>query len=395
MDDEITASIISATSSNTDRSIISNFIVPFLWKCGIASASVITLIAGLLYAKQDSLLYFPTIGDLPRRTGGNPRRFRSPAEWGIPFESHMIRCEDGISIHSWLLLHPNSKQQRLPTILYFHGNAGNIGLRLPNAFDMFKKLNANILMVEYRGYGDSDDTKPNEAGLKLDSEAALRFILSHSSVDPGRIFLFGRSLGGAVAFHLANYAEKNKLGLAGIMVENTFLSISTMVDHLMPLVAPFKPLVLRIGWDSSRIAKSLRTPILYLAGDADTLVPHSHMKALHKISNNSGTYVKMHIIHGGTHNESWQIGGDRYYQAMKNFMSETFSMERSNSFIAEHDDWANKGSTKVPPVAVGMGMEIDSSGVQSAIPIMPGNLVGMAKAASTGEIPKQTGKKKD
>ena len=77
------------------------------------------------------------IGEVPRRPGQNPRRYRSPAEHQIPYETHMIRCADGITIHSWLLLHPHSREKKLPTILFFHGNAGNIGLRLPNAIQMF------------------------------------------------------------------------------------------------------------------------------------------------------------------------------------------------------------------------------------------------------------------
>ena len=68
--------------------------------------------------------------------------------------------------------------------------------------------------------------------------------------DKSKIFLFGRSLGGAVAFHLAQYCELNSINIAGVVVENTFLSIAKMVDELMPLIAPLKPLVLRIGWNS-------------------------------------------------------------------------------------------------------------------------------------------------
>ena len=98
-------------------------------------------------------------------------------------------------------------------------NCRNIGLRLPNAIQMFHYLNANVFLVEYRGYGDSDDATPSEMGLKLDSEAALRFISKHQSVDPDRVFVFGRSLGGAVAFHLAEYAARFDIPLAGVIVE--------------------------------------------------------------------------------------------------------------------------------------------------------------------------------
>jgi len=247
----------------------------------------------------------------------------------------MIQTEDGISIHSWLLLHPNSLIEKIPTIIFFHGNAGNIGLRLPNAIEMFNLLKANILMVEYRGYGDSDTVAPSEPGLKKDAEASLRFLSSHPQIDPTRIFLFGRSLGGAVAIHLAKYAQQQqRLGtmqpLAGIIVENTFLSISKMVDHLMPYLSPFKFLVLRINWDSSKLVSSIHTPILYLSGASDELVPPFHMEQLYKLSmkgSNDSNCVRMHIIKDGTHNETWLQGGMLYWERIKSFMAEALSIE--------------------------------------------------------------------
>uniref|UniRef100_A0A7S2I1D7 Peptidase S9 prolyl oligopeptidase catalytic domain-containing protein n=1 Tax=Helicotheca tamesis TaxID=374047 RepID=A0A7S2I1D7_9STRA len=170
-----------------------------------------------------------------------------------------------------------------------------------------------------------------------------------------------------------------------------------MVDHLMPLLAPFKALVLRIGWDSASVAKRINTPVLYLAGDADTLVPHFHMKDLYKISMKTSLCARIHIVKGGTHNETWHQGGEKYYQAIKHFISEAFSMERSNSFMTAdsecEDDWVNKGASKVPPLDVGMGVEKDGPGVQNVIPTMPGNLMGMAKAAGAGDAPKKAGKK--
>tara|TARA_B110000305_G_C19219833_1_gene530003 strand:+ start:66 stop:605 length:540 start_codon:yes stop_codon:yes gene_type:complete len=154
----------------------------------------ITLIA--LYFKQNSLLYYPAIGNIPRRPQQNPSGYRSPSEYNLPFEDHMIKTADNVNIHAWLLIHDETPQLK-PTIIFFHGNAGNIGFRLPNARSMFHSLNVNVLMVEYRGYGNSDDAEINEAGLKTDSEAALHFIMNHKLLASSTIFIFGRSLGGA------------------------------------------------------------------------------------------------------------------------------------------------------------------------------------------------------
>jgi hypothetical protein len=99
-------------------------VIPIMWKLGSVVVGLVAVVAGFLYAKQDSLLYFPEIGGIPRRPGKNPKRYRSPAEYELPFETHFIRCEDGVTNHSWLILQKDSKINRAPTLVFFHGNAG-------------------------------------------------------------------------------------------------------------------------------------------------------------------------------------------------------------------------------------------------------------------------------
>lgn len=207
----------------------------FAWKGGAFFTGIVSVALGMLYVKQDSLLYFPEIGGVPRRPQSNPRRYRNPSEYHMTYENHLIPTSDGATIHCWLLLqqsHRHDPQSKIPpTIIFFHGNAGNIGLRLPNAAQMYHKLQANVAMIEYRGFGDSSDHPPTESGLKLDSEAALHFIASYMnekynySTQQSHLFIFGRSLGGAVGFHLADYAERVGIPLPGLIVENTFISI--------------------------------------------------------------------------------------------------------------------------------------------------------------------------
>eukprot|EP00584_Thalassiosira_punctigera_P010136 CAMPEP_0172546226 /NCGR_PEP_ID=MMETSP1067-20121228/16018_1 /TAXON_ID=265564 ORGANISM="Thalassiosira punctigera, Strain Tpunct2005C2" /NCGR_SAMPLE_ID=MMETSP1067 /ASSEMBLY_ACC=CAM_ASM_000444 /LENGTH=422 /DNA_ID=CAMNT_0013333123 /DNA_START=15 /DNA_END=1283 /DNA_ORIENTATION=- len=311
----------------------------FLWRCGTLFTGVVALVMGVLYVKQESLLYFPSIGGLPRHTSQNPRRYRSPAEHDVPFETHVIACADGTTIHSWLLYHPQKNNglggKKAPTVIFFHGNAGNIGMRLPNAMQMYRYLRANVWLVEYRGFGDSDDAPVNEAGLKMDAEAVWDYVHNNKmrEVDPRRLFVFGRSLGGAVAFHLAQYSQSipRYPPPAGVIVENTFLSISEMVDHLMPYVAPLKMLVLRMSWNSGKIAPTVRIPTLFLAGAKDTLVPHSHMLELfdRMKSSSENSLVRLHVVEDGTHNETWMQGGREYWTAILRFIDEVFQAERA------------------------------------------------------------------
>lgn len=308
--------------SSTSPVMLLGNILPFFGKLGAGVGALSLGILGLLYIRQGDLLYIPTIDVIGRDNAHNPRGYRSPAEYDVPYETHMIASStDDVAVHSWLLLHPRSKERQLPTIVFFHGNAGNIGVRVPNAVELYK-LEANVLQVEYRGYGESTPEliKPTERGIKSDAEAVLQFISNHPKIDSSRIFLFGRSLGGAVAFHVADYAKKNNVPLAGIIVENTFESIGHMVDVLLPFLSPFKNVLLRNKWDSTNLAEHLNTPILYIAGDNDEIVPYSQMRDLYAKSSKASIMPRFHRVEGGTHNETWLQGGIAYWNAIKTFL---------------------------------------------------------------------------
>ena len=197
----------------------------------------------------------------------------------------------------------------------------NIGIRLPNALELYN-LNANVFLVEYRGFGDSSPgVHPSEAGIKSDSIKALEFIVNHPNINPQRLFIFGRSLGGAVGFHVAQHAQENDIPLAGLIVENTFGSIDKMVDALLPFLSPVKSLLLKIHYDSSKIAPQLNVPILYLAGNEDEIVPHSQMVELYQSSLQSSKHAIMHVVNGGMHNDTWLRGGKAYWNAIRDFLN--------------------------------------------------------------------------
>lgn len=378
----------NASSSLPFSALIMPKFMPLLFRIGSIVVFLIGIAACLLYMKQDNLLYFPEIGAIPRHNKDNPKGYRTPAYHNWPFEEHQIKCSDGVHIHSWLLLgeipkgssHANNK--RLPTIIFFHGNAGNIGLRIPNAIQILMQLERkfNVLMVEYRGYGDSDNVPPNEYGLKLDAEAAIHFCMNHNKIDSNNVFVYGQSLGGAVAFHLAQYCQdKTNVRVAGIMLENTFLSISKMVDQLMPkLVVLLKPLVLRLNWNSEKIATTLRNvPILYLAGEKDELVPHKHMLQLYALSttanaNNPNTIIHLLIVPDGTHNDTWMVGGQTYWNAMRSFLYTIVSRNQQIQQLAT-----------VTPSSQPVSIHISAASTV-VVPTMSTSILGIAQDAFVG-----------
>jgi hypothetical protein len=152
-----------------------------------------------------------------------------------------------------------------------------------------------------------------------------------------------------------------------------------MVDQLMPMIAPLKGLVLRIGWDSSKIVPNLTVPILYLAGKRDELVPHNHMKDLFRFSTKS-RLPKFHVIEQGTHNETWLKGGQAYWDTIKLFMLEALN---ANTGIAPQQMESTTTSS--------FKETIDSG--SSSIPIMPGGLMGIARESLSNAAGETTGKK--
>jgi len=197
-----------------------------------------------LYRKQDSLLYHPVIPGLPFRTcDDNPPPFRSPRAWGLRHEELQLTTADGERVHGWFVHAEGGAGARAPTIVFFHANAGNMALRLPNVAMLAAEVPANVLIFDYRGYGSSSGV-PTEAGLELDAEAVMLYLAGRADIDHGRVFLFGRSLGGAVAVRAAANQARPHERLAGIMLENTFTCIGDMVDHVMPWLS----LVRGVGW---------------------------------------------------------------------------------------------------------------------------------------------------
>lgn len=114
----------------------------------------------------------------------------------------------------------------------FHGNAGNIGHRVPIAKVLEETLGCNVMLLEYRGYGLSSGT-PDENGLKIDAQTGLDYVRERPGLKDTKIIIHGQSLGGAVAINLvANNQDRGDI--AGLILENTFLSIRKLIPSYAP-----------------------------------------------------------------------------------------------------------------------------------------------------------------
>lgn len=257
------------------------------------AAGLSTLSVGILWYGQGYLIYpsaFPP---------GSRTDVAKPTSYGIPYEDLDLETSDGVSLRCYLLkqnkniatirnaiqipedLNSSLSQDEFvagrPTVIMFHGNAGNHGHRIPLAQVFFLRMRCNVLMMCYRGYGLSEGT-PNEKGLQLDAQAGLNYLCSHQVFRQSPIVLYGQSIGGAVSIDLIS---RNPDKIAGLILENTFTSLPSLIPHALPLLSPFAFLCHQKWHSISKVSKiSPETPILMLSGLKDEIVPKEQMRML-------------------------------------------------------------------------------------------------------------------
>lgn len=145
----------------------------------------------------------------------------------------MLSTPDGEKLSAFLIHPANRQHAQNITIIMFHGNAGNIGHRLPIAKILSDDIGCTVMMIQYRGYGLSTGT-PNEKGLVIDSQTGLDYLRSREDLRSNKIVIYGQSLGGAVGTNLAVKNEKDG-DIAGIILENTFTSIRKLIPRYVSL----------------------------------------------------------------------------------------------------------------------------------------------------------------
>jgi len=150
------------------------------------------------------------------------------------WEDLSIPTPDGESLHAYFLRPTNKRLDQSVTVLMFHGNAGNIGHRLPIAKVIQEHMGCHVLMLEYRGYGLSTGT-PNERGLLIDAQTGLDYLMERAETRDTKIVVYGQSLGGALSIQLAAKNEKRGI-VAGLVLENTFTSMRKLIPRLVGLL---------------------------------------------------------------------------------------------------------------------------------------------------------------
>ena len=263
---------------------------------GLSIALYISLFL-LLRFKQTSLIFFP-----------DSEIKSTPKTYGLNYQDVWLNL-GADKVHAWWI---PAAESSAPALLYFHGNGSNNG-DLTELAAIFHQLEVSVLLIDYRGYGQSSPIFPNETRVYEDATAAWQYLTQVQQIEPEQIFVYGHSLGGAIAIELATKHPE----MAGLMVEGTFTSIQDMAG-LMPGIKlfPLRWLVTQ-RFDNLTKIKSLQTPILILHGTADEVIPLSMSKELYAAAPEP---KQLEIIEEAGHSNLPEFDLPEYLQTLKQFI---------------------------------------------------------------------------
>ncbi len=251
-----------------------------------------------IYFAQTLFIYAP---QMPTRD-----LVSSPNDIGLQYENLYLTTEDNENIHAWYIpvKAPSSK-----TVLFLHGNAGNISHRL-ETIKIYNSLGFNFLIFDYRGFGTSTG-KPSEQGTYLDADAAWKYLKEKKALSAQDIIIVGRSLGGGVAAELAK-----KVQPAMLVLESTFYSMPEVsAKHY-----PFMPtnLIVKHRYETNTKLKDIHCPIVIAHSKDDEVIPFEHSKRNFAAANEPKIFIELH----GGHGSGFLLSKKKYLTGLKRAIKE-------------------------------------------------------------------------
>jgi fermentation-respiration switch protein FrsA (DUF1100 family) len=248
-----------------------------------------------VYLMQGRMLY---LADVPGRT-----LTMTPADIGMDYQDVFIETTDRVTLHSWFI--PGRSDQ---VLLFFHGNAGNVSHRL-DSIRLFHDLGLSVLIIDYRGYGQSNG-RTTESGVYRDADAAWRYLIEDRGLVASSIVIFGRSLGASVASRLA--AKHQPLAL---IVESSFTSVPDIAQELYPWL-PARWLS-RLKHETRNYIRDVRCPVLVVHSRDDEIIPFHHGEAIFLSANEPRTLLTIR----GSHNDAFLLDERVYTKGLQTFLT--------------------------------------------------------------------------
>jgi uncharacterized protein len=264
----------------------------FVW--GSASRGLAQALAEI----ENSILFFP-----------DKTLVATPEKIKLAFDKISLLTADKVKLHAWWVPRQNARA----TLIFSHGNAGNISHRLAK-LRIFHDLGLNVLLYDYRGYGRSEGS-PNEKGLYADVQAAYDFAVKEKNIPADRIIAYGESLGGPVAAHLA---ANNTVNL--LILDSTFTNLKDMAQSQSPLLVP----LVQSKFDTLSDVANVKSPTLILHSPDDEVVPYAQGRQLFAASKARKKFVKLH----GSHNGGFLASKKAYVKGLGEFLTANVAKAR-------------------------------------------------------------------
>jgi alpha-beta hydrolase superfamily lysophospholipase len=226
-------------------------------------------------------------------------------------ESVWFNSADGTRLNGWFF-----KSQSTPataTVIFFHGNGGNIG-NISWLGQRFAKQGFDVLLFDYRGYGASDGVAASESDIYADGDAAVDFVIKEKGTRPERIVLYGHSLGTAI---VADVGSRRKF--AGVVLESGFSSASSLAMSALPWLPRWLHFLGRNRFESAQKLARIQSPILIVHGDLDRTIPVYQSRLLFAAANEP---KRLMIVHGGGHNV-FGSQGEQYLTQIDQFIRDS------------------------------------------------------------------------
>jgi pimeloyl-ACP methyl ester carboxylesterase len=265
-----------------------------VWSVGrVALASYVGLML-LMFFRQAKYIYYPS-----RSLNATPATAR------LNYSEVLVQTSDGETIHGWFVPVENP----LATVLFCHGNAGNIWDRIDVIWKLHE-MGLNVCVFDYRGYGKSTG-RPSEQGTYRDAEAVWTHLVVERGLTADQIVVWGESLGGAVA---AWVAETKRPG--ALILESTFTSLPDLASRFYPFL-PVRWLC-RFRYPTLARLAEINCPVLVAHSPDDEMIPFAMGQKLYLAAREPKQFLTMR----GSHNTGRETSGKMFEEEVLTFLRE-------------------------------------------------------------------------
>jgi uncharacterized protein len=263
----------------------------------IAIAIAYLLVVGAIWYTQAKFIFVPS-----------PTVDCTPADAGVPFTNVTLPIQ-GAQIAGWWV---PAESPQVRTLLYLHGNGGNVAANRDHVVRL-RNAGLNVFIIDYRGYGSSTGGPPREKLTYEDAERAWQYLVTERNIPPAHIAIYGHSLGSVVAIDLASRHPE----AGALIMEGALTSVADVAKRVR--WAAFLPvrLILTERFDSLSKIASVRSPKLFLHGDADAMNPPEQARRLYDAATEP---KQLAFIPGGGHSDSAEVNPTAYFAAFNGFL---------------------------------------------------------------------------